>query len=75
MSRFETWDMDINAISLEQSEQYLDEFDIIINTTSAGLNNNDDIVISLDNLSYTRVYYFHIRLNFKRSRIQRQYGL
>ena len=50
MSRFETWDMDINAISLEQSEQYLDEFDIIINTTS-GLNNNDDIVISLDNLS------------------------
>lgn len=34
MSRFETWDMDINAISLEQSEQYLDEFDIIINTTS-----------------------------------------
>lgn len=51
MSRFETWDMDINAISLEQSEQYLDEFDIIINTTSAGLNNNDDIVISLDNLS------------------------
>ena len=51
MSRLETWDMDINAISLEQSEQYLDEFDIIINTTSAGLNNNDDIVISLDNLS------------------------
>ena len=80
MSRFETWDMDINAISLEQSEQYLDEFDIIINTTSAGLNNNDDIVISLDN-NYHQVhslvilFIFHIRLNFKRSRIQRQYGL
>ena len=68
MSRFETWDMDINAISLEQSEQYLDEFDIIINTTSAGLNNNDDIVISLDNLSSSTLlvilFIFHIRLNF-----------
>ena len=67
MSRFETWDMDINAISLEQSEQYLDEFDIIINTTS-GLNNNDDIVISLDNLSSSTLvsilFIFHIRLNF-----------
>ncbi|MCH4459754.1 shikimate dehydrogenase [Staphylococcus haemolyticus] len=51
MSRFESWDMNINAISLNQAEQYLDEFDIIINTTSAGLDNNDDTVIKLDNLS------------------------
>lgn len=51
MSRFESWDMNINAISLNQAEQYLDEFDIIINTTSVGLDNNDDTVIKLDNLS------------------------
>ena len=79
MSRFETWDMDINAISLEQSEQYLDEFDIIINTTSAGLNNNDDIVISLDNLSSSTlvsdIIYIPYKTKFLKSRIQRQYGL
>ena len=51
MSRFESWDLDINAISLKEAENYLDEFDIIINTTSAGLNDNTDSVISLENLS------------------------
>ena len=40
MSRFDNWKLDINAITLQQAEQYLDEFDIIINTTSAGLDNN-----------------------------------
>ena len=72
MSRFETWDMDINAISLEQSEQYLDEFDIIINTTSAGLNNNDDIVISLDNLSSSTLVSDIIYIPYKTKFLKKQ---
>lgn len=51
MSRFDNWKLDINAITLQQAEQYLDEFDIIINTTSAGLDNNKESVIRLDQLS------------------------
>ncbi|PTF03005.1 shikimate dehydrogenase [Staphylococcus devriesei] len=51
MNRFESWNLDINAISLKEAENYLDEFDIIINTTSAGLNDNTESVISLENLS------------------------
>ena len=47
MSRFDNWKLDINAITLQQAEQYLDEFDIIINTTSAGLDNNKESVIRL----------------------------
>ena len=37
MSRFEDWNLDINAISLNDAEKYLDEFDIVINTTPAGM--------------------------------------
>lgn len=51
MSRFDNWKLDINAITLQQAEQYLDEFDIIINTTSAGLDNNKESVIRLNQLS------------------------
>lgn len=51
MSRFESWTLDINAISLEQAETHLDEFDIIINTTPAGMDENKEHVISLKHLS------------------------
>lgn len=51
MSRFDSWDIDINAISLNQAECHLDEFDIIINTTPAGMANNNDMIISLKNLA------------------------
>ncbi|MEJ7548188.1 shikimate dehydrogenase, partial [Staphylococcus hominis] len=42
MSRFEDWNLDINAISLNDAEKYLDEFDIVINTTPAGMDKNND---------------------------------
>lgn len=51
MSRFEDWNLDINAISLNDAEKYLDEFDIFINTTPAGMDKNNDSVINLRNLS------------------------
>ena len=47
MKRFETWDLEVNQISLEQAESHLDEFDIIINTTPAGMDDNQDIPIDL----------------------------
>ena len=43
MSRFNDWNLDINAISLED-ESYLDAFDIIINTTPAGMVENKESV-------------------------------
>lgn len=55
MSRFDNWKLDINAITLQQAEQYLDEFDIIINTTSAGLDNNKESVIRL--INYHRIHW------------------
>ena len=33
MSRFESWNLDVNQITLNDAEMYLDEFDIVINTT------------------------------------------
>ncbi|PTH21461.1 shikimate dehydrogenase [Staphylococcus capitis] len=51
MSRFEDWNLDINAISLNDAERYLDEFDIVINTTPAGMDKNNDSVINIRNLS------------------------
>lgn len=51
MSRFNDWNLDINAISLDNAEKYLDEFDIVINTTPAGMDKNTDSVINLRNLS------------------------
>ncbi|MBL7565139.1 shikimate dehydrogenase [Staphylococcus saccharolyticus] len=50
MSRFDNWQLDINKISLNEAEKHLDEFDIIINTTPTGMDNNE-CVISLDYLS------------------------
>lgn len=50
MSRFDSWTLNINSISLETAEQHLDEFDIIINTTPAGMAGNNESVISLRHL-------------------------
>lgn len=51
MKRFETWDLEVNQITLAQAESHLDEFDIIINTTPAGMDDNQDIPIDLKNLN------------------------
>lgn len=51
MSRFKDWKLDINAISLMDAEKHLDEFDIVINTTPAGMDKNYECVINLNNLS------------------------
>lgn len=51
MSRFNDWNLDINAISLEDAESYLDAFDIIINTTPAGMAENKESVLNLKNLN------------------------
>lgn len=48
--RFKHWTLDINKISLEEAEADLASFDIIINTTPAGMNQNKDIVIDLERL-------------------------
>lgn len=50
-SRFDNWKMDINKINLNQAQNALAEFDIIINTTPVGMNNNNDLIINLDNLA------------------------
>lgn len=51
LSRFDNWQMNINKIGLNDAEKALSEFDIIINTTPVGMNNNSDLVINLDNLA------------------------
>ncbi|MEK4861488.1 shikimate dehydrogenase [Staphylococcus sp. FSL W8-0774] len=51
MKRFESWHLNVNQITLEQAESHLDEFDIIINTTPAGMDNNQELPISLKNLN------------------------
>ena len=51
MSRFNNWSLNINKINLSHAERHLDEFDIIINTTPAGMNGNKDSVISLNRLA------------------------
>ncbi|WP_436866407.1 shikimate dehydrogenase [Staphylococcus pseudoxylosus] len=50
LKRFENWDLDVNQITLEEAEQALDEFDIVINTTPAGMHENKEVVINLDHL-------------------------
>ena len=70
MSRFDNWKLDINAITLQQAEQYLDEFDIIINTTSAGLDNNKESVIRLDPLSPNTLVSDIIYIPYKTSFLQ-----
>jgi len=70
MSRFDNWKLDINAITLQQAEQYLDEFDIIINTTSAGLDNNKESVIRLDQLSPNTLVSDIIYIPYKTSFLQ-----
>ena len=52
MSRFNNWSLNINKINLSHAESHLDEFDIIINTTPAGMNGNTDSVISLNRLAH-----------------------
>ncbi len=51
MSRFNNWSLNINKINLSHAERHLDEFDIIINTTPAGMYGNKDSVISLNRLA------------------------
>ncbi|WP_436854014.1 shikimate dehydrogenase [Staphylococcus caeli] len=50
MHRFEHWSMDVHKISLNEAESNLATFDIVINTTPAGMNQNKDIVINLEQL-------------------------
>lgn len=51
MNRFDSWNLDVNKISLEEAETHLGEFDIIINTTPMGMNTNKEAVIKLTHLS------------------------
>ncbi|MCS5349241.1 shikimate dehydrogenase [Staphylococcus aureus] len=51
MSRFESWNLDVNQITLNDAEMYLDEFDIVINTTPAGMAENNESIIELKYLS------------------------
>lgn len=50
LKRFENWNLDVNQITLNEAEKALDEFDIVINTTPAGMHENKEVVINLDNL-------------------------
>ncbi|MBO0927135.1 shikimate dehydrogenase [Staphylococcus sp. 30400_3112M30941] len=51
MSRFESWNLDVNQITLNDAEMYLDEFDIVINTTPTGMAENNESIIELKHLS------------------------
>lgn len=51
MSRFDNWDLKVNTLSLQEAEKQLGDFDIVINTTPAGMSDNQDVVISLDHLA------------------------
>ncbi|MEL0538832.1 shikimate dehydrogenase [Staphylococcus debuckii] len=51
MSRFDSWDLSVNTMSLKEAEKQLNAFDIVINTTPAGMSDNQDVVISLDQLA------------------------
>lgn len=52
MERFETWNIDINKYSLEQIVLYLKDFDIVINTTSVGMNDaSDTLIIPINELN------------------------
>lgn len=51
MSRFDSWDLEVNQLTLQEAEAKLNQFDIIINTTPAGMNGNLDVVIDLKRLN------------------------
>ncbi|WP_114603235.1 shikimate dehydrogenase [Staphylococcus sp. EZ-P03] len=51
MKRFDTWDLEVEQYTLKEAEANLEQFDIVINTTPAGMNHNQDVVISLDQLA------------------------
>lgn len=51
LSRFDHWNLDVNTASLVDVEPVLSEFDIIINTTPAGMDDNLELPIHLDYLS------------------------
>ena len=51
LSRFDHWHLDVNRASLADVESVLSEFDIIINTTPAGMDENKELPIHLDYLS------------------------
>ncbi|HDE4104092.1 TPA: shikimate dehydrogenase [Staphylococcus aureus] len=51
LARFESWNLNINQISLADAEKYLAEFDIVINTTPAGMAGNNESIINLKHLS------------------------
>ena len=47
---FDHWNLDVNTASLVDVEPVLSEFDIIINTTPAGMDDNLELPIHLDYL-------------------------
>lgn len=51
MSRFDNWDLKVHTLTLEEAEKQLGDFDIVINTTPAGMSENQDVVIALDHLA------------------------
>lgn len=51
MKRFNSWKFDIKKYTLEEITSHLKTFDIIINTTSVGLNNtSDDLIIPIESI-------------------------
>ncbi|MEB6569274.1 shikimate dehydrogenase [Staphylococcus auricularis] len=51
MHRFDHWSLDVNQMTLEEAENALGQFDIIINTTPAGMNGDTGQVIPLNHLA------------------------
>ncbi|MGJ5711808.1 shikimate dehydrogenase [Staphylococcus auricularis] len=51
MRRFENWNLEVQQLSLDEAENTLEQFDIIINTTPAGMNGDTGQVISLENIA------------------------
>ena len=65
LDRFDQWRLNVNKIRLSDAELALSEFDIIINTTPAGMNTNQEIPISLKNLDPETLVSDIVYLPFK----------
>src|SRR5699024_11985651 len=65
MNRFEQLNLNVNKVHLSEAEVALSEFDIIINTTPAGMNTNQEIPISLKNLEPDKLISDIVYVPFK----------
>ncbi|MCG3399039.1 shikimate dehydrogenase [Staphylococcus massiliensis] len=50
LSRFDSWQLDVHTMSLNEAASELDQFDIVINTTPLGMKDNQELPIELTNL-------------------------